>query len=211
VLSDFDLQLLGEGTHQRSYEKLGAHLTTVQGVQGVHFAVWAPSARGVSVIGSFNRWDGRRHPMRALGSSGIWELFIPGLSEGTLYKFEVKSAFDQLIEKADPHAYAAELRPKSASVVWDIDKPTVGATRRGWNGGLALISCTSHCLSMRFIWVRDACVRRGEPFLYLPRAGSQAGRLRETDGVHAHRASSCDGAPAGCLLGLSSHRLFRAY
>jgi 1,4-alpha-glucan branching enzyme len=122
VLSDFDLQLLGEGTHQRSYEKLGAHLKTVNGVQGVHFAVWAPNAKRVSVIGDFNRWDGRRHPMRELGNSGVWELFIPGLGEGTLYKFEIKGPFDQIIEKADPHAYASELRPKSASAVWDIDK-----------------------------------------------------------------------------------------
>jgi 1,4-alpha-glucan branching enzyme len=122
VLSDFDLQLLGEGTHYRSYEKLGAHLVTVDGVAGVHFLVWAPNARRVSVIGDFNRWDGRRHPLRALGGSGTWELFIPGLGEGALYKFEIKGQFDQIFEKADPHAYAAELRPKSASVVWDIDK-----------------------------------------------------------------------------------------
>jgi 1,4-alpha-glucan branching enzyme len=122
VLSDFDVQLMGEGTHQRSYEKLGAHIMTVEGVKGVHFAVWAPNAKRVSVIGDFNRWDGRRHPMRTLGGSGIWELFIPGLGEGTIYKFEIKGPFDQVFEKADPHAYAAELRPKTASVVWDINK-----------------------------------------------------------------------------------------
>jgi 1,4-alpha-glucan branching enzyme len=122
VLSDFDVQLLGEGTHQRSYEKLGAHLMTVDGVQGVHFAVWAPNAKRVSVVGDFNRWDGRRHVMRVSGGSGIWGLFIPGLGEGTLYKFEIKGPFDQILEKADPHAYAAEPRPKTASVVWDIDK-----------------------------------------------------------------------------------------
>lgn len=122
VLSDFDLQLLMEGTHQRSYEKLGAHLITVNGLQGVHFAVWAPGAKRVSAIGDFNLWDGRRHPMRVLGGSGVWELFIPGLGEGTVYKFEIKSKFDQVLEKTDPHGYAAELRPKTASVVWDIDK-----------------------------------------------------------------------------------------
>jgi 1,4-alpha-glucan branching enzyme len=122
VLSDFDLQLLGEGNHQRSYEKLGAHLMTVDGVEGVHFAVWAPNAKRVSVVGDFNRWDGRRHPMRVLGGTGIWELFIPGLGEGSLYKYEIKGQFDQVFEKADPHGYAAELRPKTASAVWDIDK-----------------------------------------------------------------------------------------
>jgi 1,4-alpha-glucan branching enzyme len=122
VLGELDIQLLGEGRHRRSYEKLGAQIVTVQGVEGVHFAVWAPNAKRVSVIGDFNRWDGRRHPMRVLGGSGIWELFIPGLGEGTLYKFEIKGSFDQIIEKADPHAYAAELRPRTASVVWNIDK-----------------------------------------------------------------------------------------
>lgn len=122
VLTDFDLQLLGEGTHQQSYEKLGAHMMTLDGVQGVHFAVWAPNAKRVSVIGDFNRWDGRQHPMRVLGGTGIWELFIPGLGEGTLYKFEIKGSFDQFIEKADPHGYFAELRPRTASVVWDIEK-----------------------------------------------------------------------------------------
>ena len=99
VLSDFDLQLLGEGNHQQSYEKLGAHLMTVDGVAGVHFAVWAPNAKRVSVVGDFNRWDGRRHPMRVLGGLGIWELFIPGLAQGTLYKFEIKGQFDQIFEK----------------------------------------------------------------------------------------------------------------
>jgi 1,4-alpha-glucan branching enzyme len=122
VLTDFDLQLLGEGTHYRSYEKLGAHVMDVDGVRGVHFAVWAPNAKRVSVVGDFNGWDGRRHAMRVLGGTGIWELFIPALGEGTLYKYEIKGQFDQMIVKADPHAYASELRPNTASVVWDIEK-----------------------------------------------------------------------------------------
>jgi 1,4-alpha-glucan branching enzyme len=122
VLSDFDRQLLGEGAHYQSYDKLGAHVMTVDGVQGVHFAVWAPNAGRVSVVGDFNQWDGRRHPMRVLGGCGIWELFVPGLGEGTLYKYELKGQHEQILEKADPYGYAAELRPKSASVVWDIGK-----------------------------------------------------------------------------------------
>jgi len=139
VLSDFDRQLLGEGTHQRSYDKLGAHIMTVDGVSGVHFSVWAPNAKRVSVVGDFNRWDGRRHPMRVLGGSGIWELFIPGLAEGTLYKYEIKGQFDRVFEKADPHAYASELRPKTASVVWDINKH-----RWGDQEWLALREKTNH-------------------------------------------------------------------
>ena len=120
VLTDFDLHLIGEGTHYNLYEKLGARVMEVNGIKGVHFAVWAPNAKRVSVVGDFNRWDGRRHPMRVLGSSGIWELFIPGLSEGALYKFEIKTKKKQILAKADPYAFFAEIRPKSASVVCDI-------------------------------------------------------------------------------------------
>jgi 1,4-alpha-glucan branching enzyme len=125
ILTDFDLHLIGEGTHYKKYEKLGAHLREVEGVKGVHFAVWAPNAKRVSVMGDFNGWDAERHPMHLLGSSGVWEVFIPGLSEGELYKFAVRSRLTgQTMEKADPYAFYAEIRPKSASIVWDINKYT---------------------------------------------------------------------------------------
>jgi 1,4-alpha-glucan branching enzyme len=121
VLTDYDLHLLAEGTHLRNYEKLGAHIITHEGVPGVYFAVWAPNALRVSVVGNFNRWDGRRHPMRSRGPSGYWELFIPGLGQGELYKFEVKSRYLGYMEsKADPYGFHAEMRPNTASVVWDI-------------------------------------------------------------------------------------------
>jgi 1,4-alpha-glucan branching enzyme len=119
VLSDFDLHLIGEGTHYRKYERLGAHLTEHGGVRGVHFAVWAPSARGASVVGDFNGWDGRRHPMRMLGSSGVWEVFVPGLEQGALYKYEIKSETEMFV-KADPYGFYSQYRPETASVVWDI-------------------------------------------------------------------------------------------
>jgi 1,4-alpha-glucan branching enzyme len=122
VLSEFDLYLMGEGTHYKKYEKMGAHEMTMEGHEGVFFSVWAPNALRVSVMGDFNEWDGRRHPMRARGASGMWELFIPGLGQGTVYKFEVKSRHKGFMaEKADPYAFFSELRPKSASVVWNID------------------------------------------------------------------------------------------
>jgi 1,4-alpha-glucan branching enzyme len=121
VLTDFDLHLLGEGTHYENYKKLGAHLIAHEGVRGVHFAVWAPNAERVSVVGNFNHWDGRRHPLRNCGPSGIWELFIPDLSQGEVYKFEIKSRHNgYMVEKADPYGFAAELRPKTASIVWDV-------------------------------------------------------------------------------------------
>ncbi len=117
-ITEFDQYLFGEGTHYRTYEKMGAHPTTINGVEGVHFAVWAPNAIRVSVIGNFNRWDGRNHPMQNRGT-GLWELFIPALRPGDLYKFEVKGHNDFLAQKSDPYAFASELRPRTASVVWD--------------------------------------------------------------------------------------------
>ena len=119
LLTDFDLHLFHEGTNFRAYEKMGAHPMTVDGVDGVHFAVWAPNAMRVSVVGDFNGWDGRRHPMQRGRDGSVWELFVPGLGPRALYKFEIKGAGRHLQGKADPFGFAAELRPNSASVVWD--------------------------------------------------------------------------------------------
>ena len=122
LLTEYDLYLSGEGTHYLKYEKQGAHVREINGVRGVHFAVWAPNAQRVSVVGDFNFWDGRVHTMRDRGASGLWELFIPGLDEGALYKFEIRSRYGNFVRlKSDPYGFAAELRPKSASVVVNID------------------------------------------------------------------------------------------
>jgi len=123
LLTDYDLYLSGEGTHYQKYEKLGAHVREMAGARGVHFGVWAPNAQRVSVVGDFNFWDGRVHPMRLRGNTGIWEIFIPGLGEGTLYKFEIRSRVGGYWGlKSDPYGFAAEKRPHNASVVADIDK-----------------------------------------------------------------------------------------
>lgn len=123
VLTELDIYLMGEGTHLHIYEQLGAHLIEVNGVQGVHFAVWAPNAQRVSVVGNFNNWDGRRHPMRFHQAIGVWELFIPGLGETEVYKYEIKTRYhDYTVTKADPVGFASEVRPQNASVVWDINK-----------------------------------------------------------------------------------------
>lgn len=121
ILTDFDLYLFNEGRHHKIYEKLGAHLTTVNGVKGAYFAVWAPCAERVSVVGNFNQWDGSMHHMRPLGSSGVWEIFIPNVSQGDLYKYEIRSSSGKVFLKADPYAFYSELRPGTASVVYDID------------------------------------------------------------------------------------------
>ncbi|MGE3277053.1 MAG: 1,4-alpha-glucan branching protein GlgB [Vicinamibacterales bacterium] len=119
AITDFDLHLFGEGTHQRAFERLGARVTTVGGASGVHFAVWAPNARRVSVVGQWNGWDGRVHPMRRLVPAGVWEIFIPGLGPGDPYKFEIVSPQGALLLKADPYGRQFEVPPKTASVVWD--------------------------------------------------------------------------------------------
>ncbi len=122
IIGELDLYLTGQGSHERLWEKMGAHLISRDGIEGVAFAVWAPNATGVSVIGDFNEWDGRVHPMRSLGVSGIWYRFIPGLKQGDLYKYEIRTREGHLRIKADPFAFACELRPGTASKVWDLSK-----------------------------------------------------------------------------------------
>ncbi len=118
VLGAMDEYLLGEGTHKRLWQVLGAHLITHEGVAGVHFAVWAPNAERVSVVGNFNIWDGRRHPMRRRGPTGVWETFVPGLGEGETYKYEIRGPGGQLMPlKADPAGFGSEHPPANASVV----------------------------------------------------------------------------------------------
>jgi 1,4-alpha-glucan branching enzyme len=118
TLGELDLHLALEGRHEELYERLGAHVREVDGVVGTSFAVWAPNARGVSVVGDFNSWDGRLHPMRSLGASGIWELFVPDVMPGTAYKFEMRTQTGRPALKADPLAFATEVPPKTASVVY---------------------------------------------------------------------------------------------
>ena len=164
VLTDFDLHLLGEGTHHHAWEKLGPHRITMGGATGVHFAVWAPNAQRVSLIGDFNDWDGRVHVMRRLVPSGIWEIFIPDLADGARYKFEIRTPDGFLLQKVDPFARFFEVPPLTASVVW-----TAGASL----GGLGVDGRTA--LSARV--ARAAGVDlRGAPRVVAPRAGRRAPR-----------------------------------
>jgi 1,4-alpha-glucan branching enzyme len=144
-LGQQDCHFLAEGTHLRPYEKLGAHPVTMDGVEGVAFAVWAPSARRVSVVGAFNNWDGRAHQMRNRGDCGVWEIFVPHLTAGDLYKFEIKAQDGSLMPlKFDPYAFYAEKRPANASVVWGLRD---------------------------FDWSDDDWIRRREEHLRSPTAG----------------------------------------
>jgi 1,4-alpha-glucan branching enzyme len=117
TLGELDLYLFNEGRHRRLWDVMGAHPRTHEGVEGTAFAVWAPNAKAVRVVGDWNFWDGRMHPMRELGSSGVWELFVPGAGPGARYKYEIVAADEHLILKADPFAFATEVPPGTASVI----------------------------------------------------------------------------------------------
>lgn len=122
LLGEQDFYLFNEGNHVRMYNKMGAHLAELDGQKGTHFAVWAPNAYSVSVIGDFNGWNRNSHPLSPRGSSGVWEGFIPGVTKGTNYKYFIRSRYNNYsAEKADPYAFASEIPPKTASVVWDFD------------------------------------------------------------------------------------------
>jgi 1,4-alpha-glucan branching enzyme len=122
TVGEVDLYLYGKGVHYQIYNILGAHLTKHQGVEGIKFAVWAPSAKSVSIVADFNYWDGRVNPMRSLGSSGVWEIFIPGLKEGIKYKFQITTQDNRVFLKSDPFALGSEVRSRNASIVREVNR-----------------------------------------------------------------------------------------
>lgn len=124
VLGEMDVYLFSEGTHYEVYRRLGAHLAEINGVMGVHFAVWAPNAQRVSVVGDWNQWDGRVHPMRKLIPSGVWEIFIPGVSEGAHYKFEIRGPHGDVFLKTDPFAFYAQHGTSTGCMVFDLNRYT---------------------------------------------------------------------------------------
>src|SRR6266403_4453053 len=122
IMGDVDLHLFSEGQHWKIYEKFGAHLRTIGDATGVYFAVWAPNAQRVSVVGDFNGWDGRVNPMRRLLGSGVWELFLPGVGEGTHYKFEIRTPRGALLLKADPFGFFSQHGKETSSMVYNLDR-----------------------------------------------------------------------------------------
>jgi 1,4-alpha-glucan branching enzyme len=159
TLGELDLYLAGEGRHEELYERLGAHVVEHEGVRGTAFAVWAPAARSVAIVGDFNHWAGREHAMRTLGSSGIWELFVPGVEAGTHYKYEILGADGELKLKADPLAQQAELPPKTASVVYERGHEW-GAGEQAWIDRRRASKALSEPVSIYEVhlgsWRRDA-------------------------------------------------------
>ena len=139
ILADEDRYLFNEGKHYNAHRFLGARFKQVDGIEGVYFSVWAPSARRVSVVGDFNSWDGRRHGLRPLGDSGIWEIFLPGLVAGAVYKYEILGQSGELLLKCDPFAFAAEVPPQTGSIVakagpfeWGDEQWVKGREEKTW-------------------------------------------------------------------------------
>jgi 1,4-alpha-glucan branching enzyme len=122
LITSFDLHLFNEGNHTKLYEKFGSHLTELDGKQGTYFAVWAPDAERISVVGDFNRWNSDFHPLTPRGNSGVWEAFLPDVGKGTLYKYHIRSRYHMYeVNKSDPYGLFHEVAPKTASIVWDLD------------------------------------------------------------------------------------------
>jgi 1,4-alpha-glucan branching enzyme len=157
-LSDFDLHLLAEGNHYRSYERLGAHVVAQEGATGTAFAVWAPAAAQVSVIGEFNGWDPAANPLAPRGYSGVWETFVPAIGTGTLYKYRITAGDGSLVDKADPYAFAAERPPGTASRVFELAGYAWGDQQ--WMAGRGRTSTLSAPLSIYEVhigsWMRQA-------------------------------------------------------
>ena len=208
VLTDYDIYLFGEGKHTRIYDKLGAHLMTLGGTAGVHFAVWAPNARRVSVVGDFNGWDGRRHPMRKLGV-GVWEIFIPGIEAGEQLQVRDPRRDGDVLLKVDPFGFAFELPPQDC-----VDRHAVstgGATAVDASRatpGIMVRQADGHLRSApRLVGARAG---EGDRYLTYRELAGAADPVREGDGLHAHRTAAGDGASVRRVVGLPGDRVLCA-
>src|SRR5438552_18390826 len=153
LLTEQDLYLFNEGSHLRLYEKLGAHPIALEGNLGTYFAVFAPNAKQVFLMGDFNGWDKSDHPLRSRGNSGIWESFVPGVGKGVHYKYHIVSREQNYrVDKADPFAFTAEVPPRTGSVVWDLDYRW--ATSRGWRTGSTTTPWTVRFPFTNCTWAR---------------------------------------------------------
>ncbi len=206
TLGDIDLHLIGEGRHEQLWQVLGAHVrsyqTSMGTVSGVSFAVWAPNAQGVRVAGDFNYWDGTAHPMRSLGSTGIWELYIPNIGDGAIYKFHILGRDGVWREKADPFAFATEVPPATGSVVY--------TAAYEWNDQAWLQTrqvTHQHKRPMSIYEVHLGSWRSGLDYRQL---ADRADRVRARRRLHACRVPACRRAPLRSVLGLPGHVLLRA-
>ena len=214
-LGDVDVHLFAEGTHARAYEGFGAHVArrdaTPAGVLGVDFAVWAPNADSVHVIGDFESWGERPAPLKRRGETGIWEARVTGVGHGTRYKYRVVSRNGGYqVDKADPYGFRCEEPPATASIVWDLDY--------GWEDGSWMKERRAHnALDAADVDLRgaprlvDARPRGKAPLAQLPRDRAQAGGACAALRLHAHRADAHRRAPVLSVVGLPGDRLLRAH
>ena len=210
VLGPMDDYYIAEGSHLRLFDKLGAHLIEHEGATGVHFAVWAPNARRVSVVGDFNDWDGRRHPMRNRRDTGIWEIFIPDIGAGRAYKYEIIGPDGaRLPLKADPFAFQSELRPATASVAAAPPAHEWGdeAHRAFWRK--ADHAPRSRSRSMRCM-PAPGSARDDGTLPVLGRTGRPADPLCRRHGLHPYRVHADHRASLRSVLGLPDDRPLRA-
>ncbi len=210
VLGELDTHLLAEGKHLRPFEKLGAHPMILEGVSGVAFAVWAPGARRVAVVGEFNGWDGRRHPMRLRQECGVWEIFVPGVPIGASYKYEIKGANGELLPlKTDPYAFWCERSPKNAARVYGEDgfewtDQEWLAQRQAAAGRDAPVSIYEVHLGS---WRRVTA--EGNRYLTYRELAEQLVPYVKLHGLYPHRAAADQRVPLRRLLGLPAHRALR--
>ena len=207
VLGDMDVWLMGEGTHLRPFEVLGATQREMLGVSGVSFAVWAPNASRVSVVGDFNFWDGRRHPMRLRRECGVWEIFLPGLAAGVRYKFELVSREGELLpQKADPYALQSRTAPghRQRRRPHARAAAALGISPEGQRAGRA----DEHLRGPPRLLAAQA--RGGQPLAELGRTRIDPGALHPRDGLHPPRTAAGLRAPLRRLLGLPADRHVRA-
>ncbi len=204
LLSDFDVYLLGEGRHRDMANCLGAQLMTIGGISGVRFAVWAPNAQRVSVVGNFNTWNGNENKMRPRGA-GLWEIFIPGLTHGEIYKYEIIGPHGLLPLKADPVARQIETPPATGSIIANPAMPPPGATplRRtaihDLNKPLSIYEVHASSWMPAFRW----------PALWLVRACGTADPLRQGSRLHPYRTYAHHGPPVQRFLGLPAAQPIR--
>ena len=210
TLGELDLHLAMQGRHEHLYERLGAHVRELDGVVGTAFAVWAPNARSVSVVGDFNAWDGRLHPMRSLGASGIWELFVPGVGEGAIYKFEIRTQDGRLRLKSDPLAFHTEVPPANASVVcedkhvWRRRRLDRAPRRRPTRCAAPISIYEVHLGS----WRRNP-LEENRPLTYRELADELADYVSDLGFTHVELLPVME-HPFSRLVGLPGHRLLRA-
>ena len=205
-IGDIDAYLFAEGTHLDMYKKLGAHPMTMDGVAGVSFAVWAPNAKRVSVVGGFNNWDGRVNVMRKHPTCGVWDIFIPGIGQGELYKYEIKTQQDYILVKSDPVAFYSEKRPNTASVVYNIEN--YHWEDENWMNYREQANSFDRLRgSSRFLASQG---RTWRGVFDLPRVCRLSCPLCQQYGLYACRVSAAVRTSAGRFLGVSGYRHVRA-